>query len=138
MKTSFKLLACALFVSLTVAVSSPGLAGDDKKQAKAAFTVAMFPAADASKLWLCLEKYQAENKVNLTMINENGQILFEETLCGKNSKQSAVRQQFDMSQLSDGKYTFRISAGSQKEEISFKLSTPTLEATQPTRLIAIK
>ena len=138
MKTSIKLLVSALFVSLTMSVLSTALAGDDKSQAKV-FAVAMFPAADASKLWLCLEKkYQLENKINLALVNEQGQVLFEEMVCGKKSKQNTFRQQFDMSQLGDGTYTFRISAGSQKEELTFKLSTPPLEATQPTRLVAIK
>ncbi len=137
MKTSFKLLASALLLSLTVAVTSPAMATDDKTQTKA-FAVVMYPATDASKLWLNLEKYQSESKITLTMLDEHGQILFQETVCGKNSKQNAYRQQFDMSQLKDGTYTFHISAGSQKEEHIFKLSTPALEATQPIRLIAIK
>ncbi len=140
MKTSFKSFASALLLSLTVSVSSPVLATDDKTQTKA-FAVVMYPAADASKLWLNLEKYQSENKIKLTMTDQDGQVLFQETVCSrnsKNSKKNAYRQQFDMSQLKDGTYTFRISAGRQEEMYTFKLSTPVLEATQPTRLIAIK
>ncbi|AKD56865.1 hypothetical protein [Spirosoma radiotolerans] len=137
MKTSIKLLASALFVALTVSVSSPVLADDHKSQNKV-FSAAMFPAANANKLWLCLEKYKAENKINLTLISEKGETLFQEVLCGKNSKLNAYRQQFDMGALTDGNYTFRITAGTQKEEFSFKLITPAVEAIQPTRLIAIK
>jgi hypothetical protein len=136
MKTSFKLFASALFFVLTVAVSSPVSAEDPHGQNKV-FAAVMFPAAKQSKLWLCLEKYKSESKIDLTLVNERGDILFHEVVSGKNSRQTAYRQQFDMSELNDGTYTFRISAGSQKEERSFKLSTPAVEEVQPSRLIAI-
>ena len=137
MKTSIKSLASALFFALIVSVASPVLADDHHSPTKV-FAVAMFPSADASKLWLHLEKYQSGNKVQLELVNERGFVLFSETLPGKSSKQNSYRQPFDVTQLSDGNYTIRISAGSQKEEISFKLSTPTVEAITPNRLIAIK
>lgn len=137
MKTSVKLLASALLFALSVSVSSPVRAGDDKIQAKA-FAAAMFPATAASKVWLCMDKYQTEKKITLELLNEQGQVLFEEIVCSKNSKQKGYRQQFDMSELTDGNYTFRLMAGSQKEEFAFKLSTPTMQTIQPARLIAIK
>ena len=137
MKTSVKLLASALLFVLSVSVSSPVQASDDKTQAKS-FAVAMFPATAASKLWLCVERYQSEKRITLELLNEQGQVLFEEIVCGKNSKQNGYRQQFDMSQLTDGNYRFRIVAGSQKEEFAFKLSTPAMQTIQPARLIAIK
>ena len=137
MKTSIKLLTSALLLTLTVSVSSPSVAGDDKIQAKV-FTAVVFPAADASKLWLCLEKYQSEPKITLTLVNTTGEVLFQETVSGRNSKQKAYRQQFDMSQLADGNYTFRVLAGTQVDEHKITLSTPVPETTQPTRLIAVK
>ena len=137
MKTSIKLLASALLLTLTVSVSSPGMTGDDKKQAKV-FTAVVFPAADASKLWLCLEKYQSEPRITLALVNATGEVLYQETVSGRNSKQKAYRQQFDISELADGMYTFRILAGTQVEEHKVTLSTPVPETTQPTRLIAIK
>lgn len=136
MKTSIKLLASALLVALMASIASPTLADDHKSQSKV-FSAAMFPAANTNKLWLCLEKYKSENRVDLTLISDKGEVLFQEVLCGKKNKQNAYRQQFDMSDLKDGNYTFRISAGTQKEEFSFKLTTPTVEAMQPTRLVAI-
>lgn len=137
MKTSIKLLASALLIAVMTSISSPVSADDHKSQNKV-FSAAMFPAANANKLWLCLEKYKAENKIDLMLISDKGEVLFQETLCGKNSKQNAYRQQFDMSELKDGNYTFRVTAGTQKEEFAFKLTTPAVEAIQPTRLIAIK
>jgi hypothetical protein len=137
MKTSFKLIASALLLSLTVSALSPVLAVDDHTTKKA-FAVAMFPAVDASKIWLCLEKYKPDEKVTLELVNEQGQVLFQEVVMGRgNKKKNACRQQFDMSQLSDGKYLFRIVAGSQKEEIAFKLATPTVAPALPTRLITM-
>ncbi|GAB3801264.1 hypothetical protein GCM10028819_28140 [Spirosoma humi] len=136
MKTSIKLLAGALLVAVMASVSSPVLADDHKSQNKV-FSAAMFPAANTNKLWLCLEKYQSENKIELMLISEKGEVLFQEVLCGKNSKKNAYRQQFDMSELKDGNYTFRVTAGTQTEQFAFKLTTPTVEAIQPTRLVAI-
>lgn len=133
MKTSIKSLANTLF--LTVALSSAALAIDDHGQKKA-FSVAVFPTVDASKLWVVLEKHQAENTVNLQLVNQRGEVLHQEILLGKRSRQNACRQQFDISQLPDGNYMFQITAGTQKEEIPFQLGTPTKP--EPTRLIAIK
>ena len=135
MKTSIKLLASAFVFALTISASAPVFATDGTPQQKA-FAAVVFPAANTSKIWVCLEKYQSENKITLQLLNQRGDVLFDEVLCGKNSKDRAVRQQFDMNALGDGNYTFRILAGDQKEEISIKLATPSVEA--PTRLIAIK
>jgi hypothetical protein len=133
MKTSIKSLAGALL--LTLVLSSSVLATDDHGQ-KRVFGVAVFPTVDASKLWVVLEKYQSENTVNLVLLNQHGDVLHQEIVLGKRSRRNACRQQFDISQLPDGNYKFQITAGNQKEEISFQLGTPAKQ--QPTRLIAIK
>jgi flagellar hook assembly protein FlgD len=133
MKTFIKSLVSALF--LTVALYSPILAIDDHGHKKV-FGVAVFPTVDASKLWVVLEKYQSENTVNLQLVNQRGEVLHQEILLGKRSRQNACRQQFDISQLPDGNYKFQITAGTQKEEIQFQLGTPAKQ--EPTRLIAIK
>lgn len=133
MKTSIQLFASALLLGVTL--SSSVMAIDDHTQKKV-FAVAIFPTLDASKLWLCLEKYQAENTVKLTLVSQQGEVLHQEILMGKRSKNNACRQQFDISQLPDGDYTFQIVAGTQKETIVFHLATPAKQA--PTRFIAIK
>jgi hypothetical protein len=132
MKTSIKSLVSALF--LTIALSSSVLATDDHGQKKV-FGVAVYPTVDASKLWVVLEKYQSESAVNLVLLDQYGGVLHQEILLGKRSKRNACRQQFDISQLPDGNYTFQITAGTQKEEIPFQLGTPAKQ--EPTRLIAI-
>ena len=133
MKTSFKLLASALF--LTVALSSFAPATDDHGHKKV-FGVAVYPTTDALKLWVVLEKYQAENTVTLMLLDQRGDVLHQEILLGKRSRQNACRQQFDISQLPDGNYRFQITAGNQKEDIPFQLGTPAKQ--EPTRFIAIK
>ena len=129
-----KSLASALLLALTV--SSSVLATDDDHSQKKVFSVAVFPTLDASRLWVCLEKYQAENAVSLTLVSQQGEVLYQEVLMGKRSKHNACRQKFDISQLADGDYTFHIVAGTQKETITFHLATPTNPT--PTRLVAIK
>ncbi|MBD2700570.1 hypothetical protein IC229_07985 [Spirosoma sp. BT702] len=137
MKTTFKMLASVLLLALTVSVSSPTLADDGQSQKKV-FAAAVFPAADMTKMWFYLEKYKSENKVSLELIGQRGEVLYQETVLGKNSKRNTCRQQFDMSQLTDGNYTFRITAGTQVEEYTFKLSTPQEVKPAPSRHIAIK
>ncbi|WP_420146678.1 hypothetical protein [Spirosoma sp.] len=135
MKTTLKSITTALFLTLGTFVALPAMSQDDTKEK--AFAAAMYPAAADSKLWLCLEQYKPEEKVKLELVNQKGQVLFNETVVGKAKKRNAYRQSFDMSQLGDGKYTFRLTAGDQKEEITFKLSTPSLEQALPARLVAI-
>ncbi|QJW88269.1 T9SS type A sorting domain-containing protein [Spirosoma taeanense] len=136
MKTFSKLVTSLLLLVLSISVCAPSNA-QDEKNAQKSFAVAMFPAANACKLWMCLEKYKPEEKISVSLINQKGQVMFWEALPKKSGKQKGFRQQFDMSQLGDGNYTFRISNGTQTEQITFKLSTPTLEEQLPTRLISM-
>ncbi|WP_338874630.1 hypothetical protein WBJ53_03330 [Spirosoma sp. SC4-14] len=135
MKTSLKFFASAFAFLLSVSVSF-GFTEGDQPQEKA-FAIAMFPANGESKVWLCLEKYKANDKISVELVNEKGQVMFHEALPGKGGKRNGYRQQFDLSQVGDGNYTFRISNGNQVEERTFKLSTPTLEQQMPVRLISM-
>ncbi len=136
MKTLLKATLSMALLAVSMSVSSPGMAQDDVSEKKA-FAAAMFPSADASKLWLHLQKYKLDERVNVELINERGQVMFRETLPRKSNKMNCFRQQFDLSQIGDGKYTFRVTAGTQTEEMTFKLATPTLEAQLPVRLISM-
>lgn len=136
MKTPIRLIVSALILTLSVLSSLPGMSQNQYYSEKS-FTAVMYPATAESKLWLCLEQYEPKSKVCLQIVDQKGYVLYNETIAYKPRKRNAYRQLFDMSQLGDGKYTFRISAGDHKEEFAFKLSTPTLQQTLPTRLIAI-
>ncbi|RIV22572.1 hypothetical protein DYU11_16300 [Fibrisoma montanum] len=135
MKTFAKSTIGALLVAMSVSVSS--FAVDDDLTQKKSFGVAMFPAADPSKLWMCLEKYKPGSKIELQLTNEKGEVMFREVLPAKGGKKNGFRQQFDLSQIGDGRYTFRISDGIQTEERTFKLSTPTIRETLPSRQITM-
>ncbi|UFH53839.1 hypothetical protein [Spirosoma sp. KNUC1025] len=137
MKTPIKVAITALFLTVGTFCALPGKSQSDNNQDKT-FAAVMYPAAKDSKLWLCLEQFKPEEKVKLELVNPNGQVLFSEFLPANPKKRNAYRQSFDMSQLTDGKYTFRLSTVSQKEEFAFKLLTPSLSETLPARLVAIK
>ncbi|GAB3890208.1 hypothetical protein GCM10028825_26440 [Spirosoma agri] len=136
MKSSIKFIATAFVLVLSVSLSSFGLNTGDQPEKKA-FAIAMFPAKKVSNVWLCLEKYKADDKINVELVNEKGEVMFNETLPTKGNQRNAYRQQFDLSEIGDGNYTFRISNGSQIEERTFKLATPAIEQHQPTRLISM-
>lgn len=136
MKTPIKLTVSALFLTLSLLSSLPGQSQNEYYTEKP-FAAVMYPAQADSKLWLCLEHYKPGEKVCIELINQKGQVLFDETISGKPKKRNAYRQSFDMNQLGDGTYTFLISAGGHKEEFTFKLSTPALQQTIPARLIAV-
>ena len=136
MKTSIKLIVSALLLTLSTSAAVSVLAKDGQPDAKV-FAVTMFPAADASKLWLCLAKYQTDKRINVELIDARGQVLFQEQLPAKGSRKNTYRQQFDLSQIGDGTYTFRISSPTtQTEEITFKLTTPGVTEV-PARLISL-
>ncbi len=136
MKTSIKLAFSLLLLALSVSAPLSGLAQSDQPEQKA-FATAIYPSADVSKVWLLLERYKADEKINVELVNERGQVLFRETLPMKSGKRNAYRQPFDLTQISDGKYSFRISAGAQTEEIAFKLSTPNVVEQLPSRLVSM-
>ena len=136
MKTTIKSIATALFLTLGLFSALPGISQDVNNEKT--FAAVMYPATADSKLWLCFEQFKPGETVKLELVNQKGQVLFHETLVARPKKRNAYRQSFDMSQLGDGKYTFRVLATDQKEEFTFKLSTPTLEQTLPSRLVAIK
>lgn len=136
MRTSIKLTISALSLAFSLLYALPGMSQNEYYTEKS-FAAAMYPALENSKLWLTLEQYKPEEKVSVELVDQQGKLLYNETLSGKPRKRNAYRQSFDMSQMTDGKYTFRISAGGHKEEFTFKLSTPSLQQTLPARLIAI-
>ena len=87
MKTSLKSIASAFLLGLMLSTSVSAI--DDTTQKKK-FAVAVFPAANSSTLWLCLEKYQSEQAVNLQLVSERGDVLYEEVMLGKRSKKKCL------------------------------------------------
>ena len=136
MNTSIKLTISTLMLLVSTSLPLSVLAQGDKPTGKV-FNATMFPAADGSKIWLCLEKYQADHKINVELLDKRGEVMFNEELPAKGGKKNTYRQRFDLSQIGDGTYTFRISsAKDQTEEMTFKLATPSLTEV-PARLISL-
>lgn len=138
MKTSLKLIASALLLAATMSVSSAGI-DPNTQPTKKAFNVVMYPASSSSKIWMALEKTRPEFKVNVELLDQQGKVLFRETLPGRGGKRNnGFSQAFDLSAVQDGNYTFRISTtGFQTEEFTFNLSTPKVTE-QPARLVSMK
>lgn len=138
MKTYFKLIVSLLALTLTDSVS---LADDGKNSQplQKAFNAVLYPAAGASKVWMMLEKTRPEFKVNVSLLDQKGHVLFHETLPGKGSKRNnGFSQLFDLSNVQDGYYTFQVSTtGFQTEEFRFQVSTPKVTQ-QPLRVISMK
>ena len=137
MKTFSKWMAGAWVLALSVSVSLAGPVQEGQAPTKKAFAAVMYPVSNACKVWLCLEKYQADAKIRDELINEQGQRLFRESLPAKGGKRNAFRQQFDLSQIGDGTYTLRISSNNQTEDLTFNVSTPSVEQL-PARLVSLK
>ncbi len=135
MKTPNTLLASAL-LALTISAPATVLAQPGHFPEKT-FAVATYPASHAGKLWLCLEKYNPDAKITVELINPQGQVLHREGLPTKGGRRGGFRQQFDLSQVGDGTYTFRISDGAHTEAIAFNVSTPAVEPL-PARLISLR
>ena len=137
MKTFSNWMAGAWVMALSVSVSLAGTVQHGEAPTKKAFAAVMYPVSNACKVWLCLEKYQPDARIRVELINQQGQVLFEEGLPTKGGKRNAFRQQFDLSQVGDGTYTLRISSNAQTEDLRFNVSTPNVEQL-PARLVSLK
>jgi len=95
---------------------------------------AVFPAADPLKLWMVVEKEDLRASVKVELLNTKNQVLHEQVV---GSWQQKFRQRFDLSDMPDGRYTFRISDGHSVREHVFKLSSPGLQEQLPKRLVTM-
>jgi hypothetical protein len=98
------------------------------------FDAAMYPAREPSKLWLNIERTTLLGHIRVDMCDKKGQVLFSEWLPRKDTK---FHQCFDLSSIGDGTYTFIITDGVQRQERTFRLSTPGLQEQLPKRLITM-
>ncbi|QKZ15380.1 hypothetical protein [Spirosoma sp. KUDC1026] len=138
MKTYFRLITSSLLVAFTIFTAASASPIDGSPSAQKSFAAVMYPAAATSKVWLHLEKFKLTDKINVELYDERGKQLFSETLPQKAGKRNTYRQQFDLSGIPDGKYTFRLSSGNQTEEVTFNLTTPTVVQQTATRFVTMK
>lgn len=95
---------------------------------------AVFPAADPLKLWMVVEKDDPRASVKVELVNAKNQVIHKQVV---GSWQQKFRQRFDLSDMPDGRYTFRISDGHSVREHVFKLSSPGLQEQLPRRLVTL-
>ncbi|MBC3788519.1 hypothetical protein [Spirosoma utsteinense] len=99
------------------------------------FETAMYPALEPSKVWLNIERVNQLGQIRVDMCDAKGKVLFSEWLPKKEAK---FHQCFDLSAVGDGVYTFVITDGVQRQERTFRLSTPGFQEQLPKRLITMK
>ena len=137
MKTLFT-SAMALFVGAGLFVASPAMAQSNRPATayyeEKTFEIGVFPASGPSKMWVHIDKKGLNRPVRVELINQRGQVLSTEWY---SKKQPVVCTRFDLSDVGDGVYTFRITDGRQTQERIFKLSTPGFEEQLPKRLITM-
>jgi hypothetical protein len=138
MKTYFRLITSTLFVAFTIFTSASASPKDGAPAAQKSFVAVMYPASAASKVWLHLERFKPTDRINVELFDETGKKLFQEMLPRKAGQKNTYRQQFDLSEIADGTYTFRLSSGSQTEEMTFNLTTPSVVEQKATRFVSMK
>ena len=138
MKTLFNASATVLFLGVSLLVSSLAVAQQTGPTApyyeEKTFESAVFPAAAPAKMWVHIAKKAINRSVTVELLNQRGQVIASEWY---GRRQPVVCTRFDLSQIGDGVYTFRISDGQQTQERTFKLATPGFEEQLPKRLITL-
>jgi hypothetical protein len=125
------LSASALFTP-SVAQSTPS--NDAYYQERPQLAAVVYPASDPLKLWVVVEKEDLTANLRIELLDARNRQLHTETVGRRMNK---VCQRFDLSQLPDGRYTFRITDGNTVQERTFKLSSPGLQEQLPSRLVTM-
>lgn len=98
------------------------------------FEIAVFPAAAPSSMWVHIDKKTLNRSVRVELLNKQGQVLASEWY---GRKEPTICTKFNLADLGDGIYTFRITDGHQAQERTFKLATPGFTEQLPKRLITM-
>lgn len=140
MKTSVQQIAKALLLGVCVSVSSLAVAQSTASEVyyeakpKQNLAVVMYPASDPSKLWLVVEKNLPTSRIYVEIKDNKDKVVYQDWM---HVKSTVFRQRLDLSQLTDGVYTFKISDGKNTQERSFKLATPGITEQLPKRHISM-
>ncbi len=122
MKTFIKSIACALALTTTVAFAHPTEDKTSNNRAEATFESSTFVSADAN-LRVAIKK-NAPQTVYLTLKNNEGQVLFTETI-GK--KEMTYAAKINVSDLTDGNYQLEIVSGKNRVVKQLNLSSKKVE-----------
>jgi hypothetical protein len=131
MKTIVRTLSALMLTALLVAgtTSFAQTVSENKP-----FLVATYPSANPLKLWVNIQKNDPKSKIIVRLRDQNNQIVFSENMPRNMDK---YRQRFDMSQMTDGAYTFEITNGSETVEKSFQLKTSGIQQRATQRLLTV-
>jgi|GEM_PF-1695242 flagellar hook assembly protein FlgD len=124
---------CGVMMSgVVMASNGPGTTknGDKKNDP---FEVGMYRIQNSLSMKVLLEK-EAGEKVFVRLLNQKGQVLYEETL---NKKMSKYSRNFDFSQVNDGKYTLEVTDGKHSVRKEIRLSTKDIVETPGRTLVAM-
>lgn len=135
MKTRAVAVLSALLLVTSLSVSLPSLAQKADYYAYPTFQIGMFPNITQTKVWLSFERYDSAKPLHITLRDSKNKELYDNYVSRQTDK---GRQCFDMSQLTDGLYTFTVSDGKQTQERSFRISTPGIRETLPQRQITMR
>ncbi len=120
MKTLVKTIAIALFSVLSVATFANNENNNPTKTQT--FKVGMYQTTNTLRMNVLVEKVVGK-KLTVVLKDADGKVLSQEIISkGSNS----YFGKFDMSNLSDGKYTFEITDGTEKivKQVNLETSTP--------------
>ncbi len=120
MKTLVKTIAIALFSVVSVATFANNEANNPTKTQN--FKVGMYQTINTLRMNVLVEKVVGK-KLTVTLKDAQGKVLSQEIIA-KGS--DSYFGKFDMSNLSDGKYTFEITDGTEKivKQVNLETTTP--------------
>lgn len=126
MKTSIKTFAFALAIVVT-AFSANAEDKDNKKST--GFGTGIY-ATKTGKINVSVDKLAADSPTTILLKNENGEVVYSETVSKRQQKFGRV---LDVNELSSGKYEIEVTSKGEKQSKSFELSAQKTE-----RVLAIK
>ena len=126
MKNSIKTFAVAIAL---IATSFSANADDKETKKSAGFGTGIY-STTSGKINVLVDKVNAESNTTLLLKNENGEVVYKETV-GK--KEQKFGRTLNVDELSAGKYEIEITSKGEKQSRSFELSEQKTE-----RVLAIK
>lgn len=135
MKKVISTFVAALALALVPAVPYTSFAQEAPQTSpSSSLQAVVYPAANATKLWMVVDKPTQSSKVRVELVDKANKVLYT-GLLPRRSK--AYKQQFNLSEMTDGNYTIRITDGDKVVEKTFRLSTPGLNEQLPQRYVTM-
>lgn len=116
MKTSIKTFVCAF--ALVAAATFTANAEDKEAKKSTGFGTGIY-ATKAGKINVLVDKANADSRTTLILKNEDGQVVYRETI-GKNEVKFG--RTLNLDEMNAGKYSLDIISGSEKQSRSFQVS----------------